>query len=133
MKARSDVSVPLNGDDSQDYEVKNQQKRDCRRAVPRTVPLQEQTRPKPGVVYFWLDKSLHMCKTAFLLTLSACFIAIFTTDPLPFGLYLLDTPCSHLIQSRACVNPGYFRFISEPCISAPLFWEAERAVCEEPE
>lgn len=34
-----------------------------------------------------MDKSLHICKTAFVLTFIAYFITIFTIDPLPFGFY----------------------------------------------
>lgn len=77
---------------------------------------------------FLLDRSLHICKTAFLLTLIAYFITIFTIELLPSGSH-----CSHLVQSPVCVNLGYFHFISKSCISALSFWKSQRAVWEEPE
>lgn len=83
--------------------------------------------------FIFVGQSLHICKTAFLLTLIAYSITIFTIDLLPFGFYLLVTHCPHLVQSHVCVNRDYFHFISKSCISALWFWKSQRAVCEEPE
>lgn len=80
-----------------------------------------------------MHKSQRMCKTAFVLTLTAFFITIFTIDPLPFGFYQLDTHCSHLVWSCVRANPGCFHIVSGCCIPALLFWKSTRAACEEPE